>query len=818
MLNVIGTDAFSYYQFDADVTTTADSGTGTVAYLWPIVATGPAPNYFQVQTAPTALTFTVSISYTDGTWTGGNIGFAWDGTFYVATTPTVTTFTYQQYGPNASSTIAGTVTPYGQCAPGIHLCRMSFLTRQGQQTRPSPWFQWEAPGGQYVSVTAMLTGPSNIVARILEFTGASGNFFFWIPQPAQVNGQVVSTSTIINDNVSTSALLDFGDPTLYTGLATSAPTYNTPSQIVLDGALGFLYYKQRLHALGMRNNINNLLNLGFNGGGTLTVGFGNATPPPGWTTNIAVGANASLQIAPNGRPGWAAQFVGPFAGIQTLSQSAYEDGFGAPILEGNTTYTLRAYVDLGGSMTAQNLYASLTSASTGFSATVSIPIANGFSGFVSAAFSLPTPVAVPNDLMLNVGTNNQGSSVLYFNEISVSPQQSPYLDTILASSYLNAPEQFNGVTGFGGPPDDVHKLLDGAVIRNTLYMLTQDPEGRLHEVSAGNTEPSGWEWDEVDSACGLMSAFALTKSQADNRTSSGGEEWFAWASQSGPRIFGGGIAHKIGQEIQSAWYDPVNNQTWPQINFAASNTIWAHNDPATRTIMFGLPLGAATAPSVIYPLNYRELDSAEAIAASPPFHPSFAGRLIATDNTRKWTRWNVTANFAASMYRSVAGGIGLSSQLSTVICGGNAQAYGAAPGYGNVYTLNPEKYTDDDYGQINPYYVTAALPTVDQEQALQLDAGRKQVEYITWQAQGIGMMTVESYSDALTNLWPLNTVRNLSTSPSYDAGGPGGNTMGERIFWKFSSSPLEGETDNTFFLRKVNIWYKKAKLNVRGTA
>jgi hypothetical protein len=245
-------------------------------------------------------------------------------------------------------------------------------------------------------------------------------------------------------------------------------------------------------------------------------------------------------------------------------------------------------------------------------------------------------------------------------------------------------------------------------------------------------------------------------------------------------------------------------------------TAWALNDPSSRTIWFGLPLlpvsgtGGATAPNIIYPVNYRELDSAEAIAASPPFHPSLAGRLIATDNTRKWTRWNLPINGAALMYR--APGV-----LSVVFFGGNGQAYGAAAGFGNIYTLNPAKLTDDDYGLIIPYYVTAALPSIDQEQALQLDSARKQVAYLSAMVAGTGNITVSLLCDNLQNPWALTGVRTLALNPKFDLEWSGGSCVAQRIFVKFASSPITG-TDNGFTLRKVAMWLRKARLMVRGSA
>jgi hypothetical protein len=286
---------------------------------------------------------------------------------------------------------------------------------------------------------------------------------------------------------------------------------------------------------------------------------------------------------------------------------------------------------------------------------------------------------------------------------------------------------------------------------------------------------------------------------------------------SGPRITSGGAAHKIGQEIQPAWYDEQNNLVWPQINMAAATSVWALNDPSTRTIYFGLPmkpvgLGAPyTAPSIIYPLNYRQLDSAESIASSPPFHPSLMGHLVATDNTRKWTRWNLPINGAALMYR--AAGV-----LSTVFFGGNGFVPGSLAGYGNVYTLTPAEYTDADYGQMYPYYVTAALPTIQQEQALQLDSGRKLLTYFAAMISGVGQVTISVLCDNLSNPWALTGVRTLTSSPNFDLEWGGGSAQAQRMFFKIASSPLTGQTDNGFSLRKLCPWIRKNRILVRGAA
>jgi hypothetical protein len=172
---VPGPTQIAFYQaIDADIISPV---TGiTVSLAWPIPDNTPDPTYFEVQACPTPTTFQVQVTYSDGTWASGAVGFSWDGTFYVNSVPTPTTFTYIQYGPNGSTTeTAGTVTPFGQCAPGLHLMAVCFLDRQGGITAPSPFTTFISNGGQYVSLSNIPLGPPQTVARIIVFTGAQPN-------------------------------------------------------------------------------------------------------------------------------------------------------------------------------------------------------------------------------------------------------------------------------------------------------------------------------------------------------------------------------------------------------------------------------------------------------------------------------------------------------------------------------------------------------------------------------------------------------------------------------------------------------------------
>lgn len=782
VLAVVDGTHFTYEDVDTDST----SAGGTVSLNWPVPDTS-TPTYFEVISAPTPTTFQVAVSYADGNWTGGVVSFAWNGTFYVTAILSPTSFEYQQYGPNASTESDGTVTPFGQAAPGLHQFQMSYLTRQGFLTKPSPPVQVVLNGGQYIQVDDMAIGPDNIVARVIEATGALGSLFFYLPVAGEVNGLVVSTGTQVNDNTTTSVVLDFSDNTLFTGLGTSIPGNNLAAQTVLDGALSFLFSSTRLGTYGQRNRLQSLLNMGFDGGYLPSA----PTLPTGWTATGVGGALGGGRF--NGFNWQIATGTGP----GTLSQSFYQDGYGAPIGTAATLYKIRYYLTGAGTFQA-----AISSVSTGFSTTATIVFTE--TGWYEATFLAETPDSIPVDMLYTISGI---SGTFTADEGSLIYAQTPYTDTLLFDSYVNNPEGFDGLSGKYGPTQDTRKVMAAGIVRGNLCLLTQEPSGRLHEViDNGTSEPSGWSVNELEANCGVLSTFALTSSQADDGSASGGEEWMAWASESGARIFGGGDQWKISQEIQPNWFDPINPAKVGagQINMTAALTAWALNDPVERVVYFGLPLGAATTPSQIYPVNYREMDDAYTIAHSPPFHPSLSGKLVATDNTRKWSYWPRAFNGAARMYRGPG-------QLTTCFFSGM---------FGNVYLLNPAMSTDDDYGQIGSYYVTCALPTHDEEQGLQLGSQKKFLAGINAFFTCVGNVTFTIFRNAyiagLPYQWPITFTRPSSTY--FDMEMPGGNPESNRMFFKIQPVPLANQTDNRYSLQRFIPFFRKAKIPQRGAA
>ena len=612
----------------------------------------------------------------------------------------------------------------------------------------------------------------------------------------------MGTSTQINDNTTTSVVLDFGDPTLLSATGISTQGNNLANQVVLDGALGFGYYGSRLISFGQRNRIQNLINMGFDGG------YFPSTPtvPTGWTLNPA-STGGSLTAGRFEGLAWQIAITpgGTFCGL--ITQSFYQDFLGDPIGTGNTLYKVRLYARSNIPIGDAGLTIAISSFDESFDALAQFTGINTVGGWYEATFSAKTPDLIAPDTLLSIygtSTATVGVSIIV-DEVSIIPVLSPYNLGMIAS-YVDNPEGFDGVTGVFGPVDDTHQVMDMSIIRNTLKFLTLDPAGRLHETSQGTTEPADWTVNEIASNCGAVSAFSLTRSQSDDETASGGEEWFAWMSSTGVRIYGGYNPDKISQEIQRPAGEafPGAPPDLGAFNPAAGLTVWGLNDPDQKIMYFGIPTGVATAPDRIFTVSYLGMDSAESISAAAPVHRSLSGRMVANDLSRKWSPWNRTMNGAALMYRGA-------TDIEPVFFSGNG---GAGAAKGNVYTLSSTLYTDDDYGQIAPLYVTYGFPFRDQEEQYQLGSGLKMVKYLQAFNSGIGVITLALLYNSLDKVWPLTGVYTMQASALRNTEWGGGQATAQRFFVHLSFAPIAGQTDINFSLSVLSMALAK---NARGS-
>lgn len=673
-------------QFNYAASGIYDSGAGgTVTLIWPDNNSSGSQTY-QIQTVPSATSFTIPLDYASGTWQGGTVTFAWNGTFFIETVPSLTSFTYSQAGPDGSAS-GGAVTPAGQIAAGTHQCVVLFQTRTGFVTAPSPRVTFVASGGQYLHVTGIPTGPSNVTKRILAFTGTNGADFFYLPVAPQLNGKPSGTSTVLNDNVTTEMLLDFSDIALFNGLGIDIEGNNTFRQVVLGPCLGFYPYAGRLFAWGERNKVQSLLNMGFEGGVTA------ANQPLGWQIS-----GGGVLTPVTGGLAWL-----PNAGT-TLSQPAFQDQYGVAILEANTQYTFRAKVF--GAVSA-----SFYSASQGTLATATIAA----QGFGEAVFSAKTPAVMPSDTVLRI--TSPTASLL--DELEIYYTDNPYLKTARVS-YEDNPEAFDGLTGLIGPANDPHEVRSMYVRRDVLHLLTDGPNGALYETQdTASGEPATWSVGLIAAKCGSISVWGDAQF----------EDWQIWASDTGLRIHDGGTVEKISQEVQK-W--------WDSFNPAAQNLTVVKNDPYLRRVYCLAAVDSATTANSTYVMDYRELNTAGALSSSSPLKVSYTGKVLTTDLTRKWAPWTTALHYCDLL------GDGDSAVMT--FCGAGSVSKGAT----YTLLEGAVSGMDDDYGPFSSSYATYYMLSPEEAQQLKLQPHRKLFTYLTANIAGVGAVVVTPYVEENT--------------------------------------------------------------------
>ena len=126
-------------------------------------------------------------------------------------------------------------------------------------------------------------------------------------------------------------------------------------------------------------------------------------------------------------------------------------------------------------------------------------------------------------------------------------------------------------------------------------------------------------------------------------------------------------------------------------------------------------------------------------------------KLKSTDLKRKWSLWNISANDIQILVRP-------GNEEKLFFAGGARN--GAA--YSNIYSLDSANLSDDDYGQIFPYYTTYAFTDHDQEQALNLGSDLHLYKKIHSFVAGVGWVTITPIVNSLYNFQPGLQARQLT--------------------------------------------------------
>src|SRR6266404_4253207 len=375
---IVATPSITQFTYIAGAAGLAASGGGTAASATATIQTTIAHGFVAGQLVTTS-----------------GIGVAgYNGTFAITNVPDATHFTFTAANGGLAASGGGTAAAAGSVSAGVHQVCVIFKTRQGYLTQPGPATSWTASGGKRAVVTNIPTGPSNVVARILCFTGAGGASFFYTAGGTTL----FSANMVIGDNTTTSLVVDFSDAILLAGTNVD----NLFKLIELGDCAGVLDYAQRLFWWGERNKMNNWLNLGFDGGFT-----GPSLPhyPLGWTPDAV--------FAPGGGDeqsfvvwGSAYTIVGngttPTRGLMT--QSALQDALGAPRIQANTDYTVRARCARNATLSQGTLHVHLYSASGAINTTgVQLTAAHLPPRYGEYPAQLTAPLATsPSDLAFRV--------------------------------------------------------------------------------------------------------------------------------------------------------------------------------------------------------------------------------------------------------------------------------------------------------------------------------------------------------------------------------------------------------------------------------
>jgi hypothetical protein len=358
-------------------------------------------------------------------------------------------------------------------------------------------------------------------------------------------------------------------------------------------------------------------------------------------------------------------------------------------------------------------------------------------------------------------------------------------------SYVLNPEGLDATTGFLGSADDPTDIRCFSIQRNTSILSTA---AGTHNFQDNNGEPSTWPVNNLARSVGACSIRAADPGQFG--TGDAAEDWSVVANQNGLYLFAGGDFWKISQELEKG--DPNGTlPTWQDVNWEEEQVLCVKNDPHKHRIYILAPVFGATEPNLVWVCDYKELDTSSDLSNAPSLKIGITGKMLATDKSRKWSRWNISANDADILVRP-------GNDKEIAFAGGIRD--GAA--YGNVYTLDEQKFTDDDYGQISPYYTTYFFVNHEQEAALGLGTDLKLMRKICADIPGIGYVTITPLVNSLNNPLPQTTPRILvadsdpSNSVTQDLEWTIG-VRGERIALRVAVFPLPGTTDVQLRLRKI---------------
>jgi hypothetical protein len=670
----------------------------------------------------------------------------------------------------------GTIVQPGNLGAGTRQAVVFFFTRNNAITGCSnPVTFTLTEGADSLVCTQVPLGPPNTVKRGVAFTGAGGAFFYYIPQPVQVvsNGQKLTyTSTVINDNTSTSATFTFTDGVLLQSTEIDIEENNLFEQIELGSCLGFIAYSSRIFAIGEQNKIQNLINLSFDGG--FLPNPASAILPLGWTNDVVFGGNNNLTVSTLFGNAYeisnstGSDFVGQ-AGM--IWQNAFQDFNQAPIVNINTQYGVRVTASSVGTSQAGNLVVDFFSPSFAkIYGSFTIPLASMTT--IPAIFTgdlLTTEFfsSVPSDLQYRIYTTNLGAGASVVTDRTEPFDLSlPVLSTQLRASYENNFEAFDDVTGnLGLGVQNQQACRSAFTLFDNLYIVKT---GSMYSTADnGTTEPDEWRVKEVSPKVGTPSVKGVDS----------GETWAVIAGRAGIYVFDGGQPVKFSPEI-----DPL----WDTVEWDFGYTLWVRNDTNARRISIGIPIPTPnqwmpkfpknenpTQPNVVLTCQYKELMSSGALAGEGPVRQGYQGTLKSFQLGRKWSAWSIQAADADFITRE-------DGSAPLFYCGDANTA--------KIYQQVAGTHLDDFAGIFDQYYTYPFLKS-DDAQALQAGLHELQSEMVTALVSGGGFLNVTVIPNTLDSPFGerLDPPFELFDSPSFGDTEMPTNNSGNRFFIAFET-------------------------------